>query len=113
LAIIAGLDAGKSALPALAATMPLTADAAYTIVRRLLKGENIFRAHRQHIYQRLHISAGWTHGRVALVYVALTAIFALMVLFFDAAGAWMGVAIAVALIPTAERHITRMNNNQA
>jgi len=113
LAIIAGLDAGKSALPALAATMPLTADAAYTIVRRLLKGENIFRAHRQHIYQRLHISAGWTHGRVALAYVALTAIFALMVLFFDAAGAWTGIAIAVALIPTAERHITRMNHYQA
>lgn len=112
LAIIAGLDAGKPALPALAATMPLTADAAYTIVRRLIKGENVFRAHRQHIYQRLHIAAGWSHGRVAAAYAALTAGFALAVQTFNGAGALASLGIAVALVPAAELHIARITRNQ-
>lgn len=39
------------------------ADGAFTIVRRLLKGEKIWVAHRTHIYQRLVIK-GYSHARV-------------------------------------------------
>ncbi len=42
---------------------PFIWDVVYTLVRRLLRGENILQAHRTHLYQRLLV-AGWTHGEV-------------------------------------------------
>lgn len=50
---------------ALPVTLPLVGDATYTLIRRLLQGENIFKAHRHHLYQRLH-QAGWSHAQVAM-----------------------------------------------
>lgn len=41
------------------------ADGAFTILRRLLRREKIWEAHRSHLYQRLVI-AGWSHAKVAL-----------------------------------------------
>lgn len=41
------------------------ADGVVTIVRRLMRGERIWQAHRSHLYQRLTI-AGWSHARVVL-----------------------------------------------
>jgi UDP-N-acetylmuramyl pentapeptide phosphotransferase/UDP-N-acetylglucosamine-1-phosphate transferase len=55
-------------------TLPLIGDAIYTLIRRLMKGENIFKAHRTHIYQRLHKS-GLSHAKVSISYIALTLIF--------------------------------------
>lgn len=49
---------------------PFLADGGFTILRRLRKGENIFQAHRSHLYQRLVI-AGVSHARVTCVYGAL------------------------------------------
>ena len=49
---------------------PFIWDVCYTLVRRLLRGENILQAHRSHLYQRLLI-AGWSHRRV----LALNAVF--------------------------------------
>jgi len=40
-------------------------DTTYTIVRRLRRGENILKAHKSHLYQRLVLS-GWSHGQVNL-----------------------------------------------
>lgn len=42
-----------------------TVDATVTILRRGLRGETIWIAHRQHYYQRL-IQSGWGHRRLAL-----------------------------------------------
>jgi UDP-N-acetylmuramyl pentapeptide phosphotransferase/UDP-N-acetylglucosamine-1-phosphate transferase len=50
---------------------PLVGDAVFTLLRRLVKREDIFEAHKSHIYQRLN-QAGWSHGRVSSTYVALT-----------------------------------------
>ena len=44
---------------------PFVADASVTIVRRALRGERIWQAHRSHYYQRL-VLMGWTHRRLAL-----------------------------------------------
>ena len=44
---------------------PFVADASVTIVRRGLRGERIWQAHRSHYYQRL-VLMGWTHRRLAL-----------------------------------------------
>lgn len=40
------------------------ADGAFTIIRRLLKGEKIWVAHRSHLYQRL-VMKGYSHAKVA------------------------------------------------
>ena len=40
------------------------ADATFTLVRRLLRGERVWRSHREHVYQRA-VAAGWSHGRTA------------------------------------------------
>jgi UDP-N-acetylmuramyl pentapeptide phosphotransferase/UDP-N-acetylglucosamine-1-phosphate transferase len=55
------------------AIWPFLADGAFTILRRLRKGENILQAHRSHLYQRLVI-AGVSHARVTAVYGALAAL---------------------------------------
>ena len=49
---------------------PFLADGSFTILRRLRNGENIFRAHRSHLYQRLVI-AGVSHRSVTAAYAAL------------------------------------------
>jgi len=46
---------------------PFIFDTIYTLFRRLIRGENIFIAHRSHLYQRLVI-AGWNHTSVTLLY---------------------------------------------
>jgi len=38
-------------------------DATFTLLRRLLKGENLAKAHRSHLYQRL-VEMGYSHGQV-------------------------------------------------
>ena len=44
---------------------PFIVDATVTLARRLLRGEKIWRAHREHYYQRLVLS-GWGHRRTVL-----------------------------------------------
>ncbi|MEO0455550.1 MAG: glycosyl transferase family 4, partial [Cyanobacteria bacterium P01_A01_bin.114] len=83
----------------LAILLPLVGDAVYTLSRRLLRGDNIFQAHRFHLYQRLH-QAGWPHGRVAGVYVGLSTVIAIGLMQLGAIAAWlslMGVLLAVAI----------------
>ncbi len=47
---------------------PLFADAAVCVIRRLLCRKDIFKAHRQHLYQRLN-QAGWSHPQVSMLYI--------------------------------------------
>lgn len=56
---------------ALSVTFPLISNAVYTLASRLLRGENIFQAHRSHLYQRLQQS-GFTHAQVTFIYLLLT-----------------------------------------
>lgn len=46
-------------------------DAVLTIIYRLRKGENIFKAHRSHVYQLLVHNAGWSHRKVSLLYAGI------------------------------------------
>jgi len=46
-------------------------DAGVTFIRRALKRENVFAAHRTHLYQRLVIG-GYSHAAVSALYIALT-----------------------------------------
>jgi UDP-N-acetylmuramyl pentapeptide phosphotransferase/UDP-N-acetylglucosamine-1-phosphate transferase len=51
---------------------PFIVDASVTLLRRALRGEKVWQAHREHYYQRL-VRAGWTHRRLALHEYALMA----------------------------------------
>ena len=44
---------------------PFVVDASATLVSRLLRGEKVWQAHREHYYQRL-VQMGWGHRRTAL-----------------------------------------------
>lgn len=57
---------------------PFLFDGAFTLIRRLLQKENIFRAHRSHLYQRLNL-LGWSHATISKMYL----IFTLMCVFFS------------------------------
>ncbi|OJA26991.1 MraY family glycosyltransferase [Burkholderia ubonensis] len=63
---------------------PFIADATVTLLRRLLRGEKFWQAHREHYYQRM-IRAGFGHTRTALCWYALMA---------------FGVAVALAALRT-------------
>jgi UDP-N-acetylmuramyl pentapeptide phosphotransferase/UDP-N-acetylglucosamine-1-phosphate transferase len=56
---------------AVAGLWPFIFDTGLTIIRRGLRRENIFQAHRSHLYQRLVI-AGWSHRAVSSLYGALS-----------------------------------------
>lgn len=60
------------ALGLLLVAFPLLGDACLCVLRRLAAGQPVFQAHRLHLYQRLH-QAGWSHSRVALLYIGATA----------------------------------------
>lgn len=51
---------------------PFVLDAGYTFLRRLRNRENVFAAHRSHLYQRLALT-GLSHAAVARIYGALAA----------------------------------------
>ncbi|MGE0886288.1 MAG: glycosyltransferase family 4 protein [Blastocatellales bacterium] len=48
-------------------------DAVFTLIRRALRGEKLWEAHRSHLYQRLVI-AGQSHRRVSVTYYGLSAL---------------------------------------
>jgi len=52
------------------AVWPFVFDASFTFLRRLSRNEDVFAAHRSHLYQRLVI-AGLSHGSVSLGYTVL------------------------------------------
>ena len=60
------------ALSRLFVSLPLLFDALQCLIRRILERRNVFKAHRQHLFQRLH-QAGLSHSEVALFYILSTA----------------------------------------
>lgn len=49
---------------------PFILDASVTLAKRLLRGEPVWQAHREHYYQRL-VQMGWGHRRTAMAEYAL------------------------------------------
>lgn len=80
-AVYAGLllqqKSSEEALSLLLISFPLLADPAICVIRRLYDQQDIFSAHRLHLYQRLH-QAGWSHGMVALTYTFAVLILAIL-----------------------------------
>jgi Fuc2NAc and GlcNAc transferase len=90
---------------ALVITLPILGDAVYTLFRRLLNHENIFQAHRSHIYQRLQQS-GMSHGQVASIYVVLNLSIAIGIINLGTLGAWYGFFGVIVLIILSEFYLS-------
>ena len=68
------------ALGLLLVATPLLGDACFCVPRRLLAGQQVFQAHRLHLFQRLH-QAGLPHASVSSLYIAATALLAFALLW--------------------------------
>ena len=88
--------------------LPLIGDAVYTLARRLSRGENIFQAHRSHVYQRLH-QAGWPHGQVAGLYIAATLAIALGLWQFGPISAWVSLGATLMALALGELYLSRIS----
>lgn len=91
---------------ALAVTFPLMGDATYTLICRFLRRENIFQAHRTHLYQRLH-QGGLSHAQVAGIYLGLTGLAAGSVYVWGLWGTAMSLGGAIAAIILGEWYLSR------
>lgn len=97
--------------PLLALTLPITGDAIYTLFRRLFRGENLFKAHRTHLYQRLH-QRGIPSVAITLTYMGLTVLIALALAILGPTGAWISLAITLTLIALGEGYLQRWMPNR-
>ena len=61
---------------------PLLLDSLSCIFRRLLNGQNIFKSHKLHLYQRL-VSNGLSHSVVTSLYMSATVFLSLFYLLFN------------------------------
>ena len=75
---------------------PLLVDAITCILRRFMKGQNIFRPHNLHLYQRLY-QAGIKQDKVALIYISSTLAISLSYLFL---GIYYAVISSLVIITT-------------
>ena len=90
-AVIASFSDPRLALVGVVLLWPFMFDATYTLLNRLRKGENIFQAHRSHLYQRLVI-AGQTHRKVTSLYLSIKLVSAgsvMLRLFMPPFGLWL------------------------
>ena len=70
LVVVGGDRQPQLVLPGILLVWPFVFDTTLTLIRRARAGENIFAAHRSHLYQRLNI-AGFSHRWVTALYAVL------------------------------------------
>jgi Fuc2NAc and GlcNAc transferase len=78
--IVLQASSWSEALAFLLVATPLLGDACLCVPRRLMAGQQVFQAHRLHLFQRLH-QAGWTHARVSSLYISATVVLAMALLW--------------------------------
>ncbi len=81
--VISSLSKNNSldSLVSLLMIAPILIDPFICVLRRLISRQNIFIAHKTHLYQRLHQS-GWKHSYISLLYSAGTLLLSLSFIFF-------------------------------
>ena len=89
--------------------MVFAVDGTFTLVRRAVRGERWYAAHRSHAYQRM-LQAGWSHQAVTLLVVALNLMLAGLAWWALVDRARLGLAIggAVALCSAAYALVERV-----
>ena len=81
LAVAAVRGNPRLALAGILLVWPFVFDTTLTLIRRLSRRENVFSAHRSHLYQRLVI-AGYSHRGVTLLYAGLAVAGALLAIIW-------------------------------
>ncbi len=77
---------------------PFMCDATLTLVKRVLRRERVWQAHREHYYQRL-VRMGFGHrGTAVIEYAAMAGCAALALLVFREPAAVQGIALALAAV---------------
>lgn len=99
LPLIAAQQNPRLAVVGVLLVWPFVFDAAFTFMRRLRNHENVFVAHRSHLYQRLVI-AGCSHRTVTLLYIGLAAAGVLLALFWtlDVPGSGSVIVLSIPLL---------------
>ncbi len=89
----------------LAITLPLVADTIYTLICRLIDRENIFQAHRRHLFQRLQQS-GLTHATVASLYILTNLAISILLWTIPVIGAIVSLALVLGNIFIGEIYLS-------
>lgn len=76
---------------------PFLLDGTFTILRRALRGEKVWKAHRTHLYQRA-VQTGLAHREVLLVYVVWLSIAAAGAVLASRSAAALGLGWAAAVV---------------
>lgn len=97
LALFAAERSPRLAVAGVLLLWPMIFDASFTFLRRLFRSENVFAAHRSHLYQRL-IIIGWRHAAVTAIYGGLALIGTLLAVVFVQQPGW-GDWLAVLAMP--------------
>ncbi len=95
--LLLALSAHGHWAPALILPLYYLADATVTLGRRALRGERLWRAHRQHFYQ-LAVQRGLGHGAVVLRVVAADVVLIVLAVVAVGGRAWPAVAGAVVVV---------------
>ena len=69
--LVYGQNNIQEAIRYLLLASPIFLDAASTILIRYRLNQNIFKAHKSHLFQRLY-DAGWSHSKISLIYIFFT-----------------------------------------
>ncbi|MHB1921934.1 MAG: MraY family glycosyltransferase [Chitinophagaceae bacterium] len=76
-------------------------DSGLTLFHRLFQGQNIFKAHRSHLYQYLANEMRWGHIPVALLYIGIQLLINFLILFlyhYPAQAEWWGGGIILVVL---------------
>ena len=76
---------------------PFLFDGTFTVFRRLFNGENIFKAHRSHLYQRLNI-VGVSHSKISLLYLIFSVLMIAFVLLFTFSNDFYKLLLIIVLV---------------
>jgi UDP-N-acetylmuramyl pentapeptide phosphotransferase/UDP-N-acetylglucosamine-1-phosphate transferase len=79
--------------------LPFIFDVGWTLTHRLIRGQNILAGHREHLYQLL-LRQGFSHTKIAVLYMSLTAFSttaAIFMLALSPGAQWLAVALLCAL----------------
>ncbi len=77
--LVYGQNNIQEAIRYLLLASPIFLDAASTVLRRYSLNQNIFKAHKSHLFQRLYDS-GWSHSKISLIYIFFTLLTTLSVI---------------------------------
>ncbi|MFQ5618307.1 MAG: glycosyltransferase family 4 protein [Rhodospirillales bacterium] len=95
--LLLGLAARGAWAAALILPLYYLTDATVTLVRRALRGEPVWRAHREHYYQRA-VQRGLSHGAVVRAVLAANVALAALAAVAALGWAWQAVAVACAVV---------------